>query len=118
MVISMALLTAGRCIARVATPSETVNDRLFMCPLLHFPPCSSSTPGARHCLRFAYVAIMPPANRRRKKRKCEAGRGVQFDWHGVGGSDDPTRPGLRVGGRGGDVSHDVGHGRRRGRTWR
>jgi hypothetical protein len=24
------LLTAERCMARVATPSETVNDRLFM----------------------------------------------------------------------------------------
>jgi hypothetical protein len=30
--MSIALLTAVRCMARVATPSETVNDKLFMLP--------------------------------------------------------------------------------------
>jgi hypothetical protein len=80
-VISMALLTAVRCIARVATPSETVNDKLFMRlpssvsrpPSLDFQPAQSL-----YCHRLlpnARRVIMPPVNRRRKEcvhRRCGA----------------------------------------------
>ena len=74
IVISIALLTAERCIARVATPSETVNDKLFiaLALLAESPAISLDFQPAKvtYCqsrlLSTVRIAIMPPANRRRK----------------------------------------------------
>jgi hypothetical protein len=54
-VISIALLHVDRCNAKVATPSDTVNDKEF----IRLPSCPAFT----HPTRL----IMPPTHRHRKK---------------------------------------------------
>jgi hypothetical protein len=58
------LLTAERCIARVATPSETVKDKVFTLVLTY---------SVKPTFNPFRVAIMPPTKDRRKAQGSQTG---------------------------------------------
>jgi hypothetical protein len=55
-VISIALLHAERCSAKVATPSDTVNDKEF----IRLPSCSALTPNLRNSLTYLLTYLSDP----------------------------------------------------------
>src|SRR5580700_4556746 len=65
MLISIALLTADRCIARVATLSETVNERVFICHLPTFASATASSGPAPPA-----DSVNPSINGKRLFRSC------------------------------------------------